>query len=144
MLKIALVIPAEEVDYLQRFAYEMEAQKRIVKELITDNPDNPAILEGATFKKYHDAYQASAASFEIARDAIEMKFVPEVLRQHGSNTNWMLNYASNILTINHNTNLYDDTYNEIEFAVPSTDVTVTVVPPNAEPTGGCKCNGGKC
>lgn len=142
MLKITMIIPSEEVDYLQRFAYEMEAQKRIVKELITDNPDNPAILENATYKKYHEAYQESAASFEIARDAIELKFVPEELRQLGSATNWMLNYTTNTLTINCTSNAFDKTYENIKFAAEAIDLKVEVMA--SIDAAKCTCAGGTC
>lgn len=142
MLKITMIIPSEEVNYLQRFAYEMEAQKRIVKELITDNPDNPAILENATYKKYHEAYQESAASFEIARDAIELKFVPEELRQLGSATNWVLNYTTNTLAINCSSNVFDKTYESIKFAGDITDLKVEVV--DALNVTNCTCAGGTC
>lgn len=142
MLQITFVIPQAEVDYLQRFAFEMESQKRVVKELITDNQDNPAILDTPTFKKYHDMYKESAASFEIARDAIGAKFVPPVLQQKGSDTTWTLSYIDRRMIITYKNNDFDQNYDTIEFSgVEAIDIEVIDAGANKSP---CSCNGGNC
>ena len=141
MLKITFIIPESEVNYIQRFAFEMEGQKRVIKELITDNQDNPAILDCPTFKKYHDLYQESAASFDIAKDALEVKYVPAILRQRGSSTNWILNYSSKMITITYSGNDLDQTYGSIEFAAVE-DLKIEVVA-NDIPVNCSGCNGGK-
>lgn len=142
MLRIVLNLPVEEVNYLQRFAFEMEAQKRIVKEIIVDNPENPAILESGTFKKYHELYQASATAFDVARDAIQNKFVPKELSRFGTDTFWNLEYSTNQMTIDFKGDLYDNCYDKLEFAVPADCVTITVLDNNTSVnTGCCNCGG---
>ena len=110
MLKISFMIPEEQVNYIQRFAFEAEGRKKIVMEMIDANKDNPAIIESATFEKYHKLYIEAMASFEIARTQIEKIFVPKELRtsELGSYTQWNLDYLTNEMIINFKSDIYDD------------------------------------
>lgn len=140
MLRITLPIPAEEVNYLQRFAFEMEGQKRIIKELIVDNATSPAVLEGETFKKYNEKYEQSSASFEIAKGEIERKFVPAELKNAPGLTNWNLDYSTAVMTITYSGKEFDACVDKIVFAVPGAEVQVL---DSVADTAGCAC-GGNC
>ena len=144
MLKISFTIPAEQVNYLQRLAYEMEGQKRIVKELIVENTMSPNVLEGETYKKFYAQYVESSAAFEVAKSSIEEQYVPTVLR-NGTNkgiANWNLQYNMNLITIIYNGDDFDTCAKDIKFADGITDLEIEVLESGSLNTS-CGC-GGNC
>ena len=148
MLKISFTIPEEQVNYIQRFAFEAEGRKKIVMEMIDANKDNPAIIESATFEKYHKGYIEAMASFEIARSQIEKIFVPKELRtsELGSYTQWNLDYLTNEMTIDFKSDVYDDKDKQdgqwLSFAESVGNIKIALV---VEPSSESKCCcGGNC
>lgn len=89
-----LTLNDQLVDYLERLAYELEGSKRIIKELIIENPDNVGILNGETFKHYQKAYEENNAKYEIGKKELQNKYIPEKYRISGKVLNWNLDYDS--------------------------------------------------
>lgn len=141
MLKITLLIPEDSCAYVQRHGFELDARKRIVSEIILNNNNNASVLEGESFKRYHDKYQESSVAFELAKSELELKHIPLELKQADGITNWELDYASCTMTITHTGNSFDNDYEKLDFAVPAEYVTVEVVSSIVPKQCGC---GGMC
>ena len=56
------------VDYLARLAYEVQANKDIIAELIERNKDNVTFLNSPIFKEYHKRFEDALASYKIGQD----------------------------------------------------------------------------
>lgn len=89
-------IKEETVNYLERLSFEVEGMKKVLKEIITDNQDNPLVLEGATFQKYDERYQERNAAYEVAKNDVQNTYIPKEIQPMISK--WDLNFASGILS----------------------------------------------
>lgn len=137
MLEIRLLIDENDADDIQASAYEYEGQKKIIKEIILDNAESPAVLEGKAFKRYNEMYQDTAATFEREKAKIEMKYIPAELRLLGADTSWNLSYADREMVITVKSDKFDKTWESITFSEAARDVEVRVIE-NVAPI--CKCN----
>lgn len=88
----------ETVDYLERLSFEVDGMKRIIKELISDNSSNPAILENETFLRYSKKYEERNAAYEIAKRELEQSAIPEEIRRSGALLRWNLDFGTGILS----------------------------------------------
>lgn len=140
MLQIVFLIPENQVTKLQRFAYDYEARKNIIKEMINSNPDDASVMDGATFQRYHEAFIKSSTDFEIAKGEIERLFVPEELKTTGLVT-WNLDYSLAQITINYHGTKYNiDNYHTLNYGHVGDSLTAANV---ADSSASCGC-GGAC
>lgn len=92
------------VDYLERLSFEVEGMKKVVKEIITDAQDNPAVLDGAAFKTYEKRYQERNAAYEVAKNELQKAWIPADLQN--SIIQWNLDFATGVLSFD--VNVADD------------------------------------
>lgn len=103
-------IADEMVNLLQRISFELEGQKRIIKELILENENNPTFIDNETFKKYNVRYEEKNAEYELMKQEFQDKFVPKRLleKDRAILTNWELDYNTSMMTITYKGNDLDD------------------------------------
>lgn len=111
MKKIQIIVEQQLVDYIERLAFEVEGQKRIIKELILENATNPTFLDSDTFKKYQERYSERFAEYELAKKELEEVYVPKTLSEH--DTSWELDFRTATLEITVRCNCLDDTPVEV-------------------------------
>jgi|GEM_PF-1260961 len=98
MKNFAMKVNSETVDYLERLSFELEGMSRIIKELITDNANNPAILESETFVLYNKKYNERVAAYELGKNELINNYIPEEIMKANAVANWNLDFTSGILT----------------------------------------------
>lgn len=100
MKVFTIIVDEELVNSLQRLSFEMEGQKRIIKELILENESNPDFLENKAFKSYNEKYEETVAAYEIGKQEIQNLFVPKMLRESPL-ASWNLDFGTNVMTISY-------------------------------------------
>lgn len=90
----------ETVDYIERLAFEVEGMKKVVKEIITDAQDNPAVLDGAAFQTYEKRYQERNAAYEVAKNELQKTWIPQDLQN--KIVTWNLDFSTGILSFDAN------------------------------------------
>jgi hypothetical protein len=76
--KINLELTHKElVDYLARLAYEVQANKDVIAELIERNKDNISFLDSPIFKEYHKRFENAIASYNFAKNEFSKSVLPE-------------------------------------------------------------------
>lgn len=89
------------VDYLARLAYEVQANKDIIAELIERNKDNITFLNSPIFKEYHKRFEDALASYKIAQDEFTINVLPEKYKNNPT-AMWKLTYNTYELSIEYN------------------------------------------
>ena len=89
------------VDYLARLAYEVQANKDIIAELIERNKDNVTFLNSPIFKEYHKRFEDALAAYKIAQDEFTMNVLPEKYKNNPT-AMWKLTYNTYELSIEYN------------------------------------------
>ena len=86
-----IIIPQEEVNYLQKLNYEIEARKNLCQFLIRQNIRNKA------FDDYHNEYIELLAEYELAKLELQNNYIKPVI---GNQTcNWNLDFQTNEVNI---------------------------------------------
>lgn len=88
---IVKTLDAEVVAKVESLAYEFEARKSVVTEMLAQDMDTST----DAFARYQAELVKYKAAFEAAKKEIEDQFVADVKGW----TNWNLDYASRTLTI---------------------------------------------
>lgn len=103
-------IADEMVNLLQRISFELEGQKRIIKELILENENNPTFIDNETFKKYNARYEEKNAEYELMKQEFQDKYVPRemLVNNRAALTNWELDYNTSLMTITYKGDDFDD------------------------------------
>lgn len=91
----------EVVDYMARLAYEVQANKDVIAELIERNKDNVSFLDSPIFKEYHKRFENAVASSRLAQDDFANKVLPEKYKTNSSAV-WTLTYNTYELKIEYN------------------------------------------
>ena len=89
------------VDYLARLAYEVQANKDIIAELIERNKDNIAFLNSPIFKEYHKRFEDALASYKVAQDEFANIALPDKFKNNPT-AMWKLTYNTYELSIEYN------------------------------------------
>lgn len=116
MVKFEIAINEEMVNLLERISFELEGQKRVIKELITENADNPRFMENQAFIAFNKRYEEKNAEYEIAKQEVQDTYVPAALVQPDTKnyTEWNLDYKTQVLTIIYKGDKFNDkTYEEV-------------------------------
>ena len=116
MRKFEIVVEQQVVDYIERLAFEVEGQKRIVKELIMENPNNPEFLDSPTFLKYQARYEEKSAEYELAKRELQETNIPSTILEHSNNVSWELDFKTSILNVTVACNCLDDVPLEVIFS----------------------------
>lgn len=90
----------ETVNYIERLSFEVEGMKKVVKEIITDAQDNPAVLDGSAFKTYEHRYHERNAAYEVAKNELQQRWIPKDLQNNL--IQWNLDFSSGILSFDAN------------------------------------------
>ena len=86
-----IIIPQEEVNYLQKLNYEIEARKNLCQFLIRQN------IRNKSFDDYHNEYIELFAEYELAKLELENNYIKPVI---GNQTcNWNLDFQTNEVNI---------------------------------------------
>jgi len=88
----------EVVDYLARLAYEIQANKNVIAELIERNKDNVSFLDSSIFKEYHKRFESTIASYDFAKNEFSKSVLPKKF-QTNINAFWDLTYDTYELKI---------------------------------------------
>lgn len=96
MKKYSRTIPSEQVKIIEKLDFQVKGREFIIKNMLSGGTK----FDNKIFKQYHDEYIDYFTQFEIAKNMINDKYIPEELNEDGSN--WSLNYANCILTITSN------------------------------------------
>ena len=91
----------DAVDYLARLAYEVQANKDIIAELIERNKDNIAFLDSPIFKEYHKRFEDALASYKVGQDEFANIVLPEKYK-NDPKAMWKLTYNTYELRIEYN------------------------------------------
>lgn len=102
MKNFEIKVKSKTVDYLERLSFEVEGMKKVLKELITDNADNAAVLDGETFNKYEARFNERNAAYEVAKQELQDAYIPKNIQPLVSK--WDLNFSTGILTFDANVN----------------------------------------
>lgn len=86
------------VDYLARLAYEVQANKDVIAELIERNKDNIAFLDSAIFKEYHKRFENALCSYKIGQEEFANAVLPEKYKKDNTAV-WKLTYNTYELSI---------------------------------------------
>lgn len=103
-----LAVNDELVSLLQRISFELEGQKRIIKELILENQDNPEFINNQAFITFNKRYEEKFAEYETAKADLQDKFIPKELLVKASLTNWELDYNTSVMTITYAGSEFDN------------------------------------
>ena len=98
MKKIEVNVREDIVSKLEGLSYEIEAMKGIIKAVITDNPNNPLILDSPLFKEYSRRYENKNKEYELLKTEMYTTFIPKEDLDTGNIIEWRLDYATCILT----------------------------------------------
>lgn len=91
-----IVVPEEISNYLERLSREVEGTKDIISFMIENNKN----INTDAFKSYKKEFNEVYAEFDLAKQDVQVKFVPFELREDEKEyTSWNLNYATHELTI---------------------------------------------
>ena len=88
----------EAVDYLARLAYELQANKDVIAELIERNKDNVSFLDSPIFKEYHHRFEKAVGAFKIAQDEFGDANIPSEFKNNPTAV-WTLTYNTYDLKI---------------------------------------------
>lgn len=91
----------EVVDYLARLAYEVQANKDVIAELIERNKDNVSFLDSPIFKEYHNRFEKAVGAFKIAQDEFGNVNIPLEFKNNPTAI-WTLTYNTYELKIEYN------------------------------------------
>lgn len=99
MRTIKIDVNHELVDYIQRLHFEVEQRKDIIQRLIEAhaNDTDATVLTSSAFKAYSAELSDFVAEYELAKQELENKFVPQFLKEH--QIRWNLDFANNQLSI---------------------------------------------
>lgn len=86
-------IPNEEVKIMERLDFQIKGREFIITKMLSNGTN----FDNELFKKYHDEYIDYFTQFEIAKNMINEKYIPEQLNK--VNNNWSLNYSNHTLTV---------------------------------------------
>lgn len=88
---ITKILDEESVVNVERYAYEFEARKSVIAEMLSQNMDTST----AAFDTYQHEMTKYKVLYETAKKEFENKFVADVEGW----TNWELNYGTRTLSI---------------------------------------------
>lgn len=128
MVRFEVTINEEMVNLLERISFELEGQKRVIKELISENADNGRFMENQAFIAFNKRYEEKNAEYEIAKQEVQSTYVPAALLQADTknDTEWSLDYRTQVLTITYKGNKFDGkTFEEVAAIECSCDGTCT-------------------
>ena len=92
-------INEETVNYIERLSHEVDGAVYLIASMIESGRDT----SGDTFKKYNDEYVKNLASFNIAKEEVQKKFVPQaLLDKDASHTRWELVFETKTIKIIYN------------------------------------------
>lgn len=97
MRKLEIPINTEVVGYLERCNAEYETMKDNVAFIIENNIDNCSIIDSPTFKYYQDRQIEAKITYDIAKNELQERFIPQALKHH--QIQWELDFRTNILTV---------------------------------------------
>lgn len=98
MRKIVVKVDKQKAECLERLNYELNFTKDIIQRLIEGHPNDPAIIEGGTFKAYQKQGAELQAEYNLVASEIEKECLPEAIRSH--KYNWTIPNDSDEMTIN--------------------------------------------
>lgn len=109
----AVEVSQKTVDFLERISYELEGQKRVIKELINENQNNPDFLQNKAFIAFNARYEEKTAEYEIAKKEAQETYIPEEFEREL--TSWEIDFRNCTMTIKYNGDKFDNyTDKEIE------------------------------
>ena len=81
-----IVLEEEDLNYLQRLYYEVGARNNVITTLIENHAmdSNDAVLTSPAFQTYNKQLSELTAEFEIAKQKIGQKYVPEEFRSNNA------------------------------------------------------------
>lgn len=89
---ITKLLDEETVANVERYAYEYEARKSVISEMLSQNMD----ISTEAFEKYQKEMVKFKVLFENAKQEVENTFVKDIENWK----DWHLDYTSKILTVN--------------------------------------------
>ena len=91
-----IIVDQELTNYVERLGREVEGCKEVIAFMLENNKS----ITTDAFKSYRAEYNEVKAEFDLARQDVEDKYVPQMLKDiDGANTSWNLDYASSTITI---------------------------------------------
>ena len=67
MKNYTIIVNEDDILLLQKYNYEILGYSNIVEKIITTNPNNPAILNGDTWKSFYSQYQEAVIGYDRAK-----------------------------------------------------------------------------
>lgn len=98
MRTIKVLVDKEKANYLERVNYELMFTKDIIQRLIELHPDDPNLINSATFKAYQRQGSELQAEYSLLCSEFEEKYVPASVKGH--KFNWIIYNNSNEMNIN--------------------------------------------
>lgn len=99
MKTLTIEIPQETVNELQRCEFEINARQGVIDRYLDkymEDEDSSAI-DSKPFKHFMSLLAEAEAEFELAKQAVTDKYLPEYLKSH--ECEWLIDYATKIMTI---------------------------------------------
>ena len=94
-----ITINDELKNYIERLGHEVEGAKELIAFMIDSGRD----IKSDTFKEYNDEYIRALTAYNIAKEELSKKYIPEaLLEKDASGTKWELKFATSELTITNN------------------------------------------
>ncbi|WP_310603535.1 hypothetical protein [Anaerosporobacter sp.] len=108
MKTINVEVKKELSDYMERLAFETNAQERIIKSLIADT-SNTNLLENDNFIKYQQRYESKLAEYDIAKEEVS-SMLPTEWKNH--DYEWNLDFKTAVMTVTFKCNCFDEVSDE--------------------------------
>lgn len=99
MRTVKIELPQEAVNEAQRTGLEMISRQGVIDRYFEKhmNDDDSSAIDSKPFQHFMSLLAEAEAEFELAKDAITEKFMPEYLKNH--ECEWNLDYNTRIMTI---------------------------------------------
>ena len=94
-----ITVDQELTNYIERLSREVEGTKEIIAFMLENNKN----VNTEAFKSYKKEFDATKAEFDLAREDVQKKYVPQALIDaDGDNTSWELDYGTAIIKVKYN------------------------------------------
>ena len=97
MKEIRIKVDSEKCNYMERVNYELRFTKDIIQRLLESHPNDPDIINGATFKQYQKQGAELEAEYNAIASEMEAQYLPPELNGH--KYSWIIPNNSNEMII---------------------------------------------
>lgn len=104
-MKTFVVGVSEDLNnYMERLSFELTSRERVIKAMLGDSSFENQ-LENDNFKSYHKEFEEKLFEYETAKTEAESSIIPEVLRNHEYQWDWV--FRDSVMKVTFKCNCFD-------------------------------------